>query len=188
MSDQQPKEHYEKKPGFTTKSGVPDAAGRVIDYSLMTDQGQGYHFTTDGMHFHKTNKTSYEISGQDCHEKEPAKVIKTLNGDIIIEAVAGDIILKGRNIRIVATDGVGEVTLTSAKQVAISAPIANVKSTTENHMSTLSYDVGSNYIDHGAGVQATSGVATDVTQGSFLGGLMNILQKFKQWLECTPAK
>ena len=161
---------------------------RSIAYSLITDSAQGHQWTEDGRYFEKTNKTSYEICGIDCDEKEPAKIILAENGDIIINAEAGDIILKGRNIRVVAMDGVGEVTINSAKQIAMTAPVVNAKSTTENSMASLSHSVGANYVDQGAGVSATSGVATDATQGSFLGGLMKILQKFKQWLECAPGK
>ena len=51
----------------------------------------------------------------------PAKVIRAKNGDIHIDAMNGDIVLKGANIRLQATDSMGEVTVNAGKQVATRA-------------------------------------------------------------------
>lgn len=181
---EQPKEFYEKKPGFTVKSGVPDGAGRTIDYSMFTDNSQGFHYTTDGMKFDICNSTCYELSGEDCQEGEPARVIRTINGDIIIDAMDGDIILRGRNIRIVAYDGEGEVTINAAKQIATNAPKQTFKGTNIDTVATATAAIGGNFVETAAGISASGGVITDITQGSFLGQIMKVLQKFKKWLEC----
>lgn len=184
---EQPKEYYEKKPGFTLKSGVSDGAGRTIDYSFTTDNGQGVEYTTDGMKFDLCNKTSYELSGADCQEGEPAKIIRTFNGDIIIEALDGDVIIKGRNIRFVASDAKGEITMNAASQVATTAPKITVKGTNVDTVATATAAVAGNFVDSTAGVSKSDSVATDATQGSFLGGLIKAIQKFKKWLECAPG-
>ena len=118
MTDQ-PKEYYEKKPGFVIKSGVKDVAGKYIDYSVITDMGQGFQYTEEGNKLDACKKTSYEICGEETAENEPAKVIKAKSGNIVIEALGGDIILKARNIRIVAVDGSGEITINSGISVTI---------------------------------------------------------------------
>ena len=43
-----PKEYYEKKPGYEVKSGTVDAAGKKIDYAVFTDNGQGFEYTQEG--------------------------------------------------------------------------------------------------------------------------------------------
>lgn len=184
---EQPKEYYEKRPGFEIKSGVPDGAGRTIDYSIITDNAQGVQYSTDGTKFDLTNGTSYEACGENCQPNEPAKIIRARNGNIIIEAMAGDIILRARNIRIEAIDATGEVTVTSAKQIALTSPIQSFKSTNSNAVATNNHTVAGNVVEDTAGMVKTSSVATDETQGSFLGSLMKVIQKFKKWLECTPS-
>lgn len=181
---EQPKEFYEKKPGFTVKSGVPDGTGRIIDYSVITDLNQGVMYTKDGMKFDLCNKTSYDLSGEKCQEGEPAKVIRAANGDIVIEALDGDIVIRANNIRLVAADGSGEITLTSGKQIATNAPKVTVKGTNSDILATATASVAGNFVDSVAGVSASGGVVTDITQGSFLGQIMKVLKKFKKWLEC----
>lgn len=182
MTDQ-PKEYYEKKPGFTVKSGVPDSANKKIDYSVITDNAQGFKYTEEGNKFDLCNKTSYELCGESVSKGEPAKIIRASNGDVIIEAISGDLILKGMNIRVVAKDGVGEVTINSAKQIALSAPITSVKGTNTNVLGTNNVSIGGQAVDAGAGMQFSSGVLTDILQGTFLGSAIRVLTKFKSFLE-----
>lgn len=181
---EQPKEYYEKKPGHTVKSGVPDGTGRIIDYSVTTDLNQGFMYTQDGMKFDQCQKTSYELSGEKCQEGEPAKIIRAANGNIVIEALDGDVIIRANNIRLVAADGSGEITLSSGKHIATNAPKVTIKGTNNDILATSTASVAGNFVDSVAGVAASGGTVTDATQGSFLGGLMKILQKFKKWLEC----
>lgn len=125
-------EYIEKKPGFSVKSGSRDYAGMVIDYSVVTDANQGFEYTIEGNKFDKCNGTSYETCGYNGQDKTPAKITRAVKGDIHIEALDGDIILKGRNIRIVSTDGSGEITLNSLKNVTVKSPIANIDGTNVN--------------------------------------------------------
>lgn len=179
----QPKEYYEKKPGFTVKSGVPDSANKKIDYSVITDNLQGFKYTEEGNKYDNCNKTSYELCGKEVSEGEPAKIIKASNGDIIIDASAGDIILKGMNIRISAKDGVGEVTLNSAKHISLNAPITSIKGTNTNIYGSNNVSVGGQAVDLAGGMQFSTGQLTDILQGSFLGQIIKVLDKFQSFLE-----
>lgn len=180
---EQPKEYYEKKPGFIVKSGTPDLAGKKIDYAIFTDLGQGFEYTQEGNKYDACKKTSYETMGKDVNEGEPAKVIKATNGDIIIEAVAGDLILRARNIRIVAMDGSGEVTINSAKHVSIQAPIQSFKGTNLNTVMSNNISLGALSIDSTGIMQNTQNTGSEEQQSSILSQLLGVVKKFKKFLE-----
>jgi hypothetical protein len=182
MTDQ-PKEFYDKKPGFVVKSGVPDVSGKPIDYSVITDEGQGFQYTKEGNKLDACNKTSYEICGEDTKENEPAKVIKAKNGNIVIEALNGDIILKARNIRIVAMDGSGEVTINSSKQVSIQSPIQNFKGTNLNTLMSSGISFGALTIDTNGIMQNTQNTGSEEQQSSILSQLLGVVKKFRTFFE-----
>lgn len=184
MSEQQPKEFYEKKPGFVVKSGTKqDVTGKTIDYAVFTDNCQGFEFTTDGNHTQIANKTSYDISGIEGTDKVPAKVIRAKKGDIIIEAMDGDIILRGKNIRVVALDGAGEVTVVSGKHFAVNAPVQAVKGSNSNTVMSNSASVGAQATDTTGNMQNTQNSGVEQSQSSILSQLMGIVTKFQKWLD-----
>lgn len=183
MTDQ-PKEYYEKKPGFVVKSGTKqDVSGKTIDYAVYTDNAQGFEFTTDGNHTQIANKTSYDISGIEGTDKVPAKVIRAKKGDIIIEAMDGDIILRGKNIRVVALDGAGEVTVVSGKHFSVNAPVQSMKGGTSNTVMTNSASVGAQATDTTGNMQNTQSSGVEKSQSSILSQLMGIVTKFQKWLD-----
>lgn len=180
---EQPKEYYDKKPGFVVKSGTPDAFGRETDYAMFTDHGQGFQFTTDGEHQQLCNGTSYEISGVDGVEGKPAKVIRAVRGNIHIEALDGDIILKGRNIRIVALDGAGEVTVVSGKHFSVNAPVQSMRGSNSNTVMSNSASVGAQATDTTGNMQNSQTSGAEDSEGSLLTRLLNIAKKFQKWLD-----
>lgn len=182
MSDQ-PKEYYEKKPGFVVKSGTVDLSGKTIDYAVFTDNSQGFEFTTDGQHMQQCRKTSYEVCGLDNQEKEPAKIIRAKRGDIIIEAMDGDIILRGRNIRVVALDGTGEVTVVSGKHFAVNAPVQSFKGSNSNTVMSNSASTGAQATDTTGNMQNSQTSGAEDSEGSILTKLLNIAKKFQKFLE-----
>lgn len=185
MTDQ-PKEYYDKKPGFVIKSGTVDAADKKIDFAIFTDNGQGFEYTQEGNKLDKCNKTSYEICGIDVNEKEPAKIIRAENGNIILDAQNGEIIIRAKNIRIVAQDGSGEVTITSAKQFSVNAPIQNFKGSTSNTVMSNSVSSGALAVDSRGEIQNSATSGSEDTEGSLLTQLLKISQKFKDWIsKCT---
>ena len=185
--EEQPKEFYCKVQGFEFKSGVDDGAGRVIDYQVMTDTLQGIKFCTDGTHFQLNYKTSYELCGQDCDAGEPAKIIRAKNGNIVIDAMSGNIVLKGANIRLQAQDSMGEVTINAGKQVATRAAVVSTHGTKVNIMGTSDVNVGGAAVETNAKVVNSQSQATDEKQASFLGQLMSAIKKFKELLECAAG-
>jgi len=170
---------------FEEISGSKDFTGNTIEYAITTDSSQGFQYTGNGNKFDACFGTSYEVCGENLQKDgQPGKVIRAINGNIVIEAMGGDIVLIGNNIRLKARDGSGEITLVANSQVHTQAPIVNQKGTVSNSLMTNSTSIAANAVDTAGGIQNTSGTLTDVTQGTFLGGLIKVLQKFKKWLEC----
>jgi hypothetical protein len=180
----QGKEYYEKKPGFVVKSGTKqDATDKIIDYAVFTDHSQGFQFTTDGEHIQIANKTSYDISGVDGTDGVPGKVIRVKKGDIVIEAMDGDIILRGKNIRVIALDGNGEVTINSGKHFSVNAPIQNVKGSNSNTVMTNSASTGALATDTTGVMQNSQNSGVEEAQSSILSKLLGIAKKFQKFLE-----
>jgi hypothetical protein len=186
MADEGRKEYFEKKPGYVVKSGTEQAqTGKITDYAVYTDNGQGLAWTTDGEHRSLTNKTSYDLSGIDPEMSSgvPAKVIRTKKGDIIIDAMDGDIIIRGNNVRLVATDGAGEVTITSAKQFAVNAPIQNLKGTNFNTVMSNNVSIGAQSVDTTGNMQNTSNAGGEEGQSSILSRILGVVKKFGAFFE-----
>jgi hypothetical protein len=180
----QGKEYYEKKPGFVVKSGTKqDLTGKTIDYAVFTDHNQGFQFTTDGEHTQVTNKTSYELSGIDGTDGVPGKLIRVKKGDIVLEALDGDIIIRGKNIRIVALDGNGEVTINSGKHFSVNAPIQNVKGSNSNTVMSNSASIGAQATDTTGNIQNSQNSGVEEAQSSILSQLLGIVKKFQKFFE-----
>lgn len=179
---EQPKEYYDKKPGYVIKSGTPNPAKQITDYAVITDNAQGFEYTAEGNKYDFCNKSSEEICGKQGQDKVPSKVIRAIKGDIVIEAVSGDIIFKGMNIRIEAKDGSGEVTINSPKQVSIKSPIINQKGSNINIVSSNSASIAAQAVDTLGNLQNTASSTPDITQGSFVSKLLGSVKKFLKFL------
>lgn len=182
MTDQ-PKEYYEKRPGFVVKSGTKDAVKRSIDYAVFTDSGQGFEYTKEGIKIDVCKGTSLEVTGIDVKEGEPGKIIDAKGGDIIIQALDGDITLKARNIRIVALDGSGEITLNAGKQIHTNAPITSMKGAISNTVMTNSASTGALTTDTTGVMQNTQSSGAEEGEGSILSKLLSLAKKFQKFLE-----
>jgi len=186
MADEGKKEYVEKRPGFVVKSGTEDAAKRKIDYAVFTDNAQGFEYTQDGQKLDVCRGTSLEICGVDeksVQEGQPGKIIDAKNGDIIIQALSGDITLKARNIRIVALDGSGEVTINAAKQIHTNAPITSIKGGISNTVMTNSASTGALSTDTTGVMQNSQSSGAEECEGSILSKLLSLAKKFKDFLE-----
>jgi len=185
MADQ-PKEYYEKKPGFVVKSGTKDVLKRDIDYAVFTDNGQGFEYTKEGLKIDVCNGTSLEISGFDeksVQEGQPGKIIDAKNGDILIQALSGDITLKARNIRIVALDGAGEVTINAGKQIHTNAPITSIKGGMSNIVMSNSASVGAQSVDTAGNMQNSQSSGAEESEGSILSKLLSLAKKFQAFFD-----
>jgi hypothetical protein len=179
---EQPKEYLDKKPGFVIKSGIKDAHKDKVDFSIITDLGQGFEYRVDGVKLDHCNAQSYEECGRDVKTGTPAKIIRAKRGNIVIEALDGDIILRGNNIRILAKDGNGEVTINSVKQIAMNSPIVNTKASNSNTVASNSASVAAQAVDTVGNIQNTQAASVDIGQASILGKVLGILTKFKNFL------
>jgi hypothetical protein len=188
MAENQPpkKEYVDKKPGHVIKSGgVKDITGQPIDYAVFTDNGQGIIFNENGDHKQHCRKTSYDLSGTDPNmdKNDYAKVIRAKKGDIQIEALDGDIVIKANNIRIVGLDGNSEVTITSGKHVSINSPIQSFKGTNMNTVMSNSVSLGAQTVESTGNIQNATNNAAEEKQASILTQILGVVKKFKSFFD-----
>lgn len=180
------KEFFSNNPGFRVESGVKipdgDLKGKTVDWGTITDNGQGICYYTDGYKKDICHGTSYEICGVRSEEKDYAKILTAASGHILIDAQDGDIILKGRNIRLTAEDGQGEITLVSGKHVYIKAAVTHIKGTNVNILASNNLSAGGTFVETSGAVSNEAGTQTDMFQGSFLGKIFKWIDKFKDFL------
>lgn len=187
MADNHPKEYYEKKPGYVIKSGTKDQIlKQTIDFSVTTDLGQGFVYLQNGNYYQQCQQVSYEISGcsksKPVPDGQPARIIRTESGNIIIEAMSGDVIIRGRNVRIESTDGNGEVTINAPKIINLKAPVSNVQATNTNILGSNNVSVIGQSVDTAGGIQNARGVLSDLLQGFGIGKVLSLLTKVKKFL------
>lgn len=155
----------------------------ILDYGITTDGGNATLMQQDGTRVENTPKTSFEYVGDKVQSEEPAKIIYAKNGNIHLEATNGDIILKAKNIRIVAEDGSGEITINSTKIIDIRAPYIKENATNITVTAAGNIESLSGTISGSAQIQNTSGSSTDLLQGSFLGQIFSGLQGLKKFFK-----
>lgn len=183
MSEQD-KKHVSQNQGFKITSGVEDTDGNIIGYRMLTDESVGFTYYKDGTSKTATTGTSLEVCGENITDTDtPGKVIYSKNGNIHLEAVNGDIVIKAKNIRFVAQDGSGEITFTSTKHFQVNAPICKLNGTNTTISGSSSVSIVGTSVESTAQISNTSTSTTDVTQGSLLGQLTAGLKKLKKFLE-----
>ena len=111
-----------------------------------------------------------------------SKIIAAGSGHILIEAQDGDVILKGRNVRLQSTGGDGEITLKSTKHIQLDSPIIHLKGTNINILGANNLSMAAQFVETTGGVATEVGTQTDIFQGSFMGSIMKWLDKFKDFL------
>lgn len=185
MTDQ-PKEWWRQGFGYKEQSGTI-INGKEVGYGLITDEHCGYAYFKNGDSQHISLKTSLEVVGRYCQEKEPAKVIYARQGDIVFEAPNGQITLKARNVRIIGEDGEGEVTIQAGKTVEIDGPTARLKGTNVDITAASAVNTMGSYVESAAGVQNSSSSLSDIFQGSFIGQLLNALGNVKKFLKVATS-
>lgn len=162
--------------------------GKTVEWGIATNGGptqdvQSIFLCDDGDKIETTPRTSLEVVGSKCADKEPAKIIYAKNGDVEIRAPGGQITLVAKNIRIVAEDGSGEITLKSNKIIQTDSPVTKVLGTNIDIVATSQASTMGEYVESAGGSQASSGTVTDITKGSFIGGILKALTKFQKVLD-----
>lgn len=183
------KEYFANYPGFRIESGVviPEGSlkGKEVDLDCITDNGQGWAYYKDGYFKSICHGTSYEVCGMRNEVNDYSKILTAASGHIMIDAQDGDIILKGRNVRITAEDGQGEISLVSGKHVYIKGAVTHIRGTNVNILSTNNLSLAATFVESQGAVGNEAGTQTDLFQGSFLGQIFKWMEKFKDFLgEC----
>lgn len=186
---EQKRQDLEVHKNYKIYGGVEsETYGKTVEYGIVTNGGptndsQSLLLFDDGDRVETTPKTSLEVVGSKCSDKEPAKVIYAKNGDIEIRAPGGQITLVAKNIRIIAEDGSGEITLKSGKIIQTDAPVTKVLGTNVDVVATSQASTMGEFVENAGGSQASSGTVTDITKGSFFGGILKALTKFEKVLK-----
>jgi hypothetical protein len=157
-----------------------------LHFSILTDNNCGIIFGSNGNSLFTTDGTSTEVVGRTIAPNSDiaSKRICAINGDIVLDAKNGDIVLKGMNIRIEGVDGMGgEVTINSSKIVQITSPISNIQGDKFTVATTNSASIAGGYVEtHGENSNENS-TGTDFLQSSFFGKILSAIKKFKKFFE-----
>lgn len=182
MSEQQAKEWWQQGFGYRLQGGNVEA-GKEVSYSMITDEGTGFSYYKTGDYWNINDRSSVEICGLKSNDKEVAKLIYAENGDIVLEAPGGQVQIKAKNIRLLAEDGGGEITLQAGKILEADAPTSRVKGTNVDITAVSGAQMIGSYVDASAAVQQSNSSLTDITQGSLVGSILNALGNIKKFLE-----
>lgn len=182
MSEQQAKEWWQQGFGYRLQGGNVEA-GKEVSYSMITDEGTGFSYYKTGDYWNINDRSSVDICGMKLNDKEVAKLIYAENGDIVLEAPGGQIQIKAKNIRLLAEDGSGEITLQAGKILEADAPTSRVKGTNVDITAVSGAQMIGSYVDSSAAVQQSNSSLTDITQGSLVGTILNALGNIKKFLE-----
>lgn len=172
------------KQGFKVKSGIEDPDGNLYGYAVHTDEGIGFAYYKDGEYKQACTKTSLEVCGTDLTDDvSPGKVIIAQNGNIHLEAKNGDIVIKAKNIRFVAEDGSGEITLSSGKHFYVNAPICKIDGTDTTILGSKNVSVTGLSVESTGHISNCSSSSNEILQGSLVGQISNGLKNIKKFFE-----
>lgn len=155
-----------------------------VCFSLLTDKIQGIKFKKNGDAEFTTPGTSKEVVG--CvggyADNVPSKIIRAENGDIVLDAINGNIVLKGKNIKIDAKDALGgQITLDSSRAVSVSASLINAQGDKITIAGANSASVVGGSTEVHAQISNESTTATDVLKSGFLGQILTAIEKFSEF-------
>ena len=119
-----------KRPGFNIESKCITQDHGIAEFIVATDQNQGIEFFEKGNAKILANKSIEIVAGKDQEDEKAFSItLDAKSGNILLSAPDGDLILKGANVKILATDADGDVFINSKKTVTMKAPECNVKGT-----------------------------------------------------------
>ena len=115
-------------PGFTISSGTDTLAHGRSELCLTTETSQGIHFYELG-NCKLGSRNSIELrTGDKATGKDVAVTISAENGHIVIEAPNGNLVMRGNNVLIEATEADGQMTFKSKRNLKIDSPNVLVES------------------------------------------------------------
>lgn len=162
----------DEKRRYRVESGMNSRYG-VVSHRVLTNLGSGHGWYQNGTsedHQMVATGRSVEALGENLKKvktdvQDPlncAKIIRAKHGDIVIDALDGDIILKGDNIIIEANgtrdNNDGDVLIQANKQMTLTAPDLRIEGTQLKLLASKDFSlVGKAY-------------------GEVIGGVLNIVQ------------
>ena len=126
-----------RRPGFNIESKCITQDHGIAEFIVSTDQNQGIQFYEKGNAKMLANKSVEIVAGkQNKDNKSFAITLDAKSGNILISCPDGDLILEGANVKIIAKDSDGDVSISSPKTLSMNAPEVNLKGTKTNVSAT----------------------------------------------------
>jgi len=177
-------EYYGNYPNFRVASGIKipdgDLKGEYVDYSVTTDNLQGWAFYKNGDQKLVVNNCSYEYVGEDSSEEEMSKIILAKNGHIKIECKNGDIELAANNITLNATE---EIKFISDKLYSTTT-VMNLKCTNGNVLSRQNLSMAGQFMDVLGASSLNMDTMDTQTRAKYAGSIMTVLNNsIKEFFE-----
>lgn len=117
----------ESRPGYEILSNAMTNAHGQSEYMLTTDTEQSLHFYKRGHCKLGSNKSMEIISGETAKQGNLGVGIRAHHGAIFIDAADGDLILRGRNVKIItANNDEGQIIMRANKIIDFKAPKLNL--------------------------------------------------------------
>ena len=137
LEDLAPDYFVMRRPGFNIESKCITQDHGIAEFIVSTDQNQGIQFYEKGNAKMLANKSVEIVAGkQNKDNKSFAITLDAKSGNILISCPDGDLILEGANVKIIAKDSDGDVSINSPKTLSMNAPEVNLKGTKTNVSAT----------------------------------------------------
>jgi len=122
------KEYFrESRPGYEILSNAMTQAHGQSEYMMTTDTEQCLHFYKRGHCKLGSNRSLEIISGEDAKQGNLGVGIRAQHGAVFIDAADGDLILRGRNVKIMtANNDEGQIVMRANKIIDFKAPKLNL--------------------------------------------------------------
>ena len=175
------RQHYN---GVEIVYGGPTVGHGIAEYSLTTDTKQGIQIYKQGNMKIGSNKSIEIRSHTKAKNTDTSITIASECGNLVIEAKNGDVVLKGKNVQIEATDASGIVFIKSAKTIKTEAPRVDIQGTTVSVLASSEAKIvaGSTTIHGELGMEMTEGHEA-ILNGSLLSKIINGLDEIKKFFK-----
>ena len=148
LDELEPEYFAMRRPGFNIESKCITQNHGIAEFIVATDQNQGIEFYEKGNAKVLANKSIEIVAGKQNPDGNAfAITLDAKNGNILISCPDGDLILKGKNVKILATDADGDVWIDSPKTLNMNAPEINTKGTKVNMTSTSDMHIDAGTLD-----------------------------------------
>lgn len=170
--------------GVEISMNAPTVGHGIGEYCLTTDTKQGIQIYKQGNMKLSANKSIEIRSHTKAKNTDTSITIASECGNLVIEAKNGDVVLKGKNVQIEATDAAGVVFIKSAKTIKTEAPRVDIQGTNVSVLGSLDTKiVGGNTTIHGEISMGMSEGHEAILNGSLLSKIINGLDEIKKFFK-----